>query len=131
MINNLKFKIEKMKTINVEISDWHLAMLESMEKTTEHSRRTLLESAIVKMHNDLLNKINEGRQLEREGKAYLQEYSRCNVDSRQGSKLSHSNSTINKSSSPICFGQPDKDYWSRDHSLPYYPVENIKSEDRS
>jgi hypothetical protein len=127
MINNLKFKIEKMKTINVEISEWHLAMLESMEKTTEHSRQTLLESAIVKMHSDLLNKINEGQQLEREGKAYLKELNSYNIDNKKGSDLKYSNTTVNKSSPAICFGKPDKDYWSRDHSLPYYPEECIKS----
>lgn len=120
-----------MKTINVEISHWHLAMLESMEKTTKHSRRSLLESAIVKMHNELFNKISEGEHLEREGKAYLEVLSSYNVVDRISADLKYNNTTVNKSSSAIFFGKPDKDYWSRDHSLPYYPEENIKSEDRS
>jgi hypothetical protein len=118
-----------MKTINVEISEWHLAMLESMEKTTEHTRRSLLECIIVKMHSDLLNKIKEGQKLEKEGNAYLQEYKAYNIDNWKGAELGDYKKAVNKSSSGNCFKKPDKDYWSRDHSLPYYPEESIKSQD--
>jgi hypothetical protein len=36
-----------MKTIEIKISEWHLAMLESMEKTITYTREIVLEDEIV------------------------------------------------------------------------------------
>jgi hypothetical protein len=73
-----------METIKVDISEWHLAMLESMEKTTGHTRRSLLEGEIVKMHSALLNRIKEGQKLQSEGNAYLEKYKEYNIDNWKG-----------------------------------------------